>query len=109
MKGRFEEVDGVFRPREGYENYPVVEVSRYGASVYCSWFGARLPTEAEWEHAAPGPDATVYPLGDKFDQNALNYSETGFFGGREVRWMRVGSFPEGAGRCGALDKAGSVW
>jgi formylglycine-generating enzyme required for sulfatase activity len=114
--GYIRELDGVFSTQRGYEDHPVIEVSWYGAAAYCEWAGGRLPTEAEWEYAARGPETNIFPWGDNFDGERTNYCDklcaykwrdTGTIDGAS-RWVAVGSYPLGASWVGALDMAGNV-
>ena len=85
-------------------DHPVLCVDWSGAAAYCEWAGARLPTEAEWEYAARGPDSAIYPWGNSPpDSTLLNYA------GIVDDTTEVGSYPDGASWCAALDMAGSVW
>lgn len=83
---------------------PINRVTWFQAEAYCAWRDARLPTEAEWEYAARGPDALVYPWGDEFVSSYVVWSENS---GNET--APVGSNPAGASWVGALDMSGNVW
>ncbi len=52
-----------FAARAGMATLPAVQVTWDGASRYCHQVGKRLPTEAEWELAARGPERRRFPWG----------------------------------------------
>jgi len=82
---------------------PRVNITYYEAQEFCHLRGGRLPTEAEWEYAARGPESLLYPWGNTFDtQKARNINSV------TTSNMRVGIY-DNASWVGALDMAGNVW
>lgn len=95
--------DGRFAAAPGFERHPVAETTWRGAAAYCAWRGLRLPTEAEWEAAARGPEARPWPWGEEppSDERAVTHRRSG-------QTLPVGSRPAGATPQGVHDLAGGL-
>jgi formylglycine-generating enzyme len=91
-------------PRLSKPEQPVVGVNWYDSSAFCEWKGKRLPTEAEWERAAKGPDGhSHYPWGHQLDPSKANYGQI------VGRTTAVDSYPEGVSGFGVYNMAGNVF
>ncbi len=106
--------------------HPVNCVDWDMADRFCRAQGGRLPTEAEWELAARGPDGRRYPWGDEPPSATLlnacgseclawgrahGIQERAMFSADDgwATTAPVGSFPKGASRYGVRDVVGNVW
>ena len=87
-------------------DHPVVRVSWQDCQDFCGKVDLSLPTEAQWEYAARGPERRQLPWGNEWDGYRCCHPGNPADSGRTAS---VGSFPDGASWCGALDMAGNVW
>ena len=96
--------EGQYEAVPGKEYYPIVFVTLDAAKEYAKWVGKRLPTEYEWEAAARGKNARLYPWGNKpATPDRANYN---YIVGYPTQ---VGSYEKGKTPEGIYDMAGNVW
>ena len=86
------------------DDHPVVNVSWLECEEFCQVTGVGLPSEAQWEYAARGPNGHLYPWGDGWDETKCWNSNA-----RASTTAPVWSVASGSSWCGALHMAGNVW
>ncbi len=86
------------------QNDPVVGVTYDQAAAYCNYVNGSLPTEAQWEKAARGPQGNSYPWGEAApDCDLLNFNNC-------VKHTTPGTqYPKGRSFYGALDMEGNTF
>lgn len=100
---QFEAYGGVAASDASWQDFeqPRDSVDWFEAAAFCALRGARLPSEAEWEYAAAGPDSLIYPWGDNLRLEDVVWDAQG---------ARIaGSEPAGDSWVGASDLAGNLW
>ncbi len=98
-------------PKFSNADQPVI-VSWQEANEFCEWLNQRttntnymLPSEAQWEFAARGPQLLRYPWGS----DAPDMTFAWFARGGEGYPAPVGTHPAGRGPFGHQDLIGNVW
>lgn len=116
-----------WRHPEGRDRHPINCLTYDQAKIYCSFRGARLPTDVEWAAAASNGGRSAYPWGESrpdgtrangcgrecpagirrlvghADVRAQHNTDDGFVG-----TAPVGAFPKGDNALGVHDLAGNV-
>jgi iron(II)-dependent oxidoreductase len=104
----------------GLDEHPINCVDWFQAQAYCQWLDKSLPTEAQLEKAARGPNSTIYPWGNEPETSCeyaimvevLRDERSGEITvrngcGMERTWP-VGSRPKGASVYDIMDLIGNV-
>jgi formylglycine-generating enzyme required for sulfatase activity len=105
-------VNAQWQPVFGYADYPVIDVSWFGAVAYCKWLDSKisgyhfsLPTEAQWGRAAL--------CGTPYQYNGMSDTWSSDFGWRDtnsgMHTHEVSTAKRGKNIWNLDDMSGNVW
>ena len=100
-------LDALFAKQAQRDRLAATTVNWFDADAYCRWLGKRLPSEAEWEKAARGPNGNEFPWGAEWAQGLANSGENPEQEDDESI-MPPGSFPKDVSYYGVFDLGGNV-
>src|SRR5574341_127838 len=103
--GQYGSADPDYLNISSADDQPRISTGWPEAAAHCQSRDARLPTEAEWEYAARGPDGLVYPWGNDYVAESRVFDPDEYAGGHAAP---VGSKPGGASWVGALDMSANL-
>jgi formylglycine-generating enzyme required for sulfatase activity len=95
---------------KGRNDHPINCVDWKQARSFCFWAGGRLPSEAEWEHAARSGEGWKYPWGDEEAScsRVVMYEDECRHGCGVNGTRKVCSKPSGNTKQGLCDMLGNV-
>lgn len=98
----------IIRESRDMSDYPVGEISWYGAMAFCNYYGYQLPTEWQWQAVADYDGSYIYGCGITIDHSKANYDGENPIGFSSPPYTTpVDYYPScGYGFC---DMAGNVW
>jgi formylglycine-generating enzyme required for sulfatase activity len=97
-------------PKFAWGDHPRHNINWYEAMAFCQWWSDKsgtkvtLPTEQQWQRAAQGDDARLYPWGNRFDRSRCNTRES-----KLRTTCSVTRYENDASPYGVHGMAGNVW
>lgn len=86
--------------------HPITCIGWEDAKAYAKWANCQLPTEAQWEKAARGPQGLLYPWGNSWN---YRHCQCNRHNRNNNKTCMVYDYPTGVSGYGTYNQSGNVW